>query len=124
MASCVHRQSNTAFWDLHDALFENQVNISVENLDKFVRDSIRKRSDMDLGEYDQCLTGHGGAKAVREDIAFAMRYNLRSTPTLFINGMQAAGVMQVEDIRALAQSSASKSTLPGESDPRNVKATR
>jgi protein-disulfide isomerase len=109
MCACVFQQSNDAFWAVHDVLFEQQEKLTNENLANVVKTFLIKRRDVDVGLYEKCVLTRQTAQRIDQDLAFAMKYNIHATPTMFINGIRMDGVAYAETIRALARLASSKS---------------
>lgn len=87
------------FWEMHDALFENQDALDDENLVEYA-DNLGLDSDRLMEEIE---TGaHIGR--VREDFQGGVRSGVNGTPTFFINGVRYDGVQDAESlIAALTQ---------------------
>jgi protein-disulfide isomerase len=103
MAACVGQQSNNAFWSLHNLLFERQESVDGTNLTQLVADFLMDRLDVNKDQYAECVKAGRGRELVEQDIAFAKAHDVRSTPTIFINGLRNNGVMRSEDIQALTK---------------------
>jgi protein-disulfide isomerase len=101
MAACVYQQSNLAFWDVHDALFQQQPNILKENVHETIQNVISQRFDVDRAAYEQCVKSHTTASLVDRDLFFARRYNIGATPTIFVNGQRHDGVANLDQLQAL-----------------------
>jgi protein-disulfide isomerase len=103
MAACVYRQSNDAFWELHDSLYRDQPEVTEENLNTRIEAIIAKRLDIDVKAYAACVGNRDTAGIVDRDIGFAKEHNITGTPTLFINGLRQDGVATVEELRVLVR---------------------
>jgi protein-disulfide isomerase len=81
------------FWEMHDALFENQANLGPELL--------RRLSDA-LGlpqeSLEVALAGKEYAERVRADFLGGVRSGVNGTPTFFINGHRHEGPFGYEDL--------------------------
>jgi protein-disulfide isomerase len=71
------------FWEMHHKLFENQENISKDNIFNFARDL---NLDMEQFEYD--LQSYDIMEKVQNDVRSAKESGVESTPTFFINGIR------------------------------------
>ncbi len=98
---CAYQQSNDAFWFLHDSLFRKQNEINQETLGGMIETMLTSRSDIDLTTYKQCVSEHATSALVDADIKLAAKYNVQSTPSIYVNGLRTGGVMSPEAIRAL-----------------------
>jgi protein-disulfide isomerase len=105
LAACIYQQSNSAFWALHDDLFQSQETLTSDNINQFVMDKVVSSPDLSPHKYEMCLETQGSAAQVERDLSFARKYDLRSTPTLFINGTRVTGVVNAAAIRAIAHAS-------------------
>jgi protein-disulfide isomerase len=83
------------FWEMHDALFENQANLSYEFLLDLAESSGLNPSD--LGE---SLRRHAFEPRVRADLLGGARSGVNGTPTFFINGHRHDGAFDFEDLVA------------------------
>jgi protein-disulfide isomerase len=117
MSACVYRQSNDAFWFLHDELFREQANLNPGALHNFVQRILAKRTDVDLHSYKKCVASHEAAEDVDRDLAFAQEHKIQATPTVFVNGVRRDGVMRPVEIRRLAESLSSDANR--EKQPKN-----
>ncbi|HXE74220.1 MAG TPA: thioredoxin domain-containing protein [Candidatus Xenobia bacterium] len=87
---CAYRQSNDAFWKLHDYFFENQSQLNAQNLEQKL-DAFATRAGLDAAAFSACrqqkLTQHRVEAALEEAAALG----LANTPTLLINGRPLVG---------------------------------
>lgn len=88
---CAEEQGK--FWQLHDAMFDNQQALSVEQL---------KAKAAELGvkadSFNQCLDTGKYADAIKADIAVGSAAGVNATPALFINGRFISGAVRIEQI--------------------------
>lgn len=75
-ALCANDQNK--FWQMHDKLFENQTDLSVDNLKKLVTDLLS------AGDFNNCLDSNKYEKAVLDDFDFGASIGVEGTPTFFI----------------------------------------
>lgn len=89
-ARCAYMQSPDAFWQFHDALFENQDVISSENVwDKL--QAIARRVNLDPDTLKACMASPEAREAVRKNLVEGQSLGVNSTPTVFINGRPVIG---------------------------------
>ncbi|MYI84382.1 MAG: thioredoxin domain-containing protein [Rhodothermaceae bacterium] len=100
-AECTARQSESAFWLLHDNFFEFQGSISMESMLDDVRSWLQD-SDIDLGAWEVCATDESSAAnqgaTLQVDIASstAERFGLTGTPGFYVNGHLLSGSQPLE----------------------------
>ena len=74
------------FWDLYDAMFENQGALSAE----FIR-TMARRLGADLARYDADMNAHRYAEKIKRDVTGALRNGVAAAPTLFIDSVRYEG---------------------------------
>jgi protein-disulfide isomerase len=82
---CIFRRSPAAFWAYHDWVFEQQDQITVENLRSKVLDFARGK-EIDTLQLGRCLETKETEAEVNKSIAGARALELNATPTMFVNG--------------------------------------
>ncbi len=83
------------FWEYHDVLFENQSNLTVEDLKKYASNlglnTEQFNSELDSGKYSQI---------VQDDVALGNKLNVQATPTFYLNGrklvLKGGGDLEIE----------------------------
>jgi len=103
MAACVFRQSNEAFWAVHDTLFSRQKEITKETLGGIVEAVVEKQPDIDRSAYQLCLAERQAEPDVEADLSFATSHKIDVTPTLFINGKEHRGVIRSDELIAMME---------------------
>jgi len=87
---CAYMQSADAFWQIHDALFENQEFISAANIwERLVE--LAGQAGLDKEAFKACLASPEAAKAIELNIEDAKVMSVNSTPTVFVNGRPVVG---------------------------------
>ena len=87
---CAYDQSPTAFWKIHDLIFDNQDALSPDNIwDQLV--NFAGQAGLDTNAFKVCMASPDAKKAVDENRDEGTALNVNSTPTLFINGRTLAG---------------------------------
>lgn len=95
-AECAARQSDAAFWLLHDNFFDLQSDISNASMLEQVR-SWLEETDIDLDQWQTCAADESSAGnqgvSLQIDIstATAQRFGLTGTPAFFVNGYLLSG---------------------------------
>lgn len=97
-ADCAGDQGR--FFDLHDRLFAAQ---GGENTGTFSRDKLKKMgSDLGLGPtYAACVDSGRYAQSVRDERAAGEAKGVNVTPTFFINGQKATGVLSFDQLKQI-----------------------
>jgi protein-disulfide isomerase len=87
---CAYMQSPDAFWQIHDALFENQDFISAANIWERLLE-LAGQAGLDKDAFKACLASPEAAKAIEANIQDAKVLSVNSTPTVFVNGRPVVG---------------------------------
>ncbi len=87
---CAYMSSPDTFWKLHDAIFDNQSLITVEDaysqVIKFATDA-----GMSADQIRLCMSSPEAKAAVEANVADAQALRVTSTPTVFVNGRAITG---------------------------------
>jgi protein-disulfide isomerase len=92
---CAHRESNKAFWALHDTFYEMQTQLSNRNL-REVATRVVQRAGGDPKRFGECMRTRATEDVVNADVAEAALLGVKSTPTFFINGRRITGAQPIE----------------------------
>ena len=86
-AQCALNQSPQAYWQLHDALFDNQDVLSAENIwDKLI--SFAAKANIPADTFRACMASPEAKAAVQAQIEEAQSLKVQSTPTVYVNGRE------------------------------------
>ena len=85
--------TSARFWQMHDAIFENQAELSVETLLQLARQLRLPPHELEAAWADRTYR-----ERVREDFAGGVRSGVNGTPTFFINGHRHDGPFELEDL--------------------------
>ena len=80
------------FWQYHDAVFENNRNLSNEDLLRYAGDI-----GLDIDQFKRCLVSAETEKAVQDDSDAAQAAGISSTPTFLVNGVLISGAKPVAE---------------------------
>jgi len=83
------------FWEMHDALYENQQSLDPQSLSGYAADL-----DLNLPQFQMELAEHTHQPRVREDFAGGIRSGVNGTPSFFINGRRHDGAWDLESLIA------------------------
>lgn len=97
---CVFRQSPVAFWTYHDWVFDQQEQITAENLRSKIMDFARGKEIEPL-QLGRCLEMKETETEVDKSIAEGKALQVNSTPTLFVNGRRLPGQVSWEQLRPI-----------------------
>ena len=103
-AECVYQQSETAFWELKEALFRSQTEL--DNRRRILELSETYAPGIDGDALSECVGSNEARSQVNRDEAAARALGLNSTPSVTVNGVQVSNPtfdrIQVAVERALA----------------------
>ncbi len=86
------------FWEMHDALFENQRALGDEHLVRYAA-----AHGLDRERFTGDMSEHTYAPRVREDFMSGVRSGVNGTPTFFINGVRYDDSWDAETLLAALQ---------------------
>jgi protein-disulfide isomerase len=89
---CVYQQGAPAFWKFYDWIYENQEQISGDNLNAKVQ-AWAGENGVDALKLGQCIDTKATEPEVNRSIAEGHALGIGGTPTLFINGRKIGGLM-------------------------------
>jgi protein-disulfide isomerase len=87
---------NDKFWKMHDLLFQNQKQLTRDNLEKYAQ-----QVGLDMGAFRKALDGNKHQASIKEDQALAAELGARGTPNFFINGRNLRGAQPYEKFKEL-----------------------
>jgi len=101
--ACVSLQSTSAFWQLSDFLLQNQSDITLDNFEAKAISALTQAAKIDVQELQLCIKNGTGAAIVDRDLMVAKELNVRSTPTVFVDGRRVLSVSSQEDLNELIE---------------------
>lgn len=84
-AQCVYNQDEDQFWNMHDALYDNQQQMGYDD-SSLVQLAEQNTEGLDYDRLEQCIEDQETIDAVNSDRQLGQENSVRSTPTLFVNG--------------------------------------
>jgi protein-disulfide isomerase len=84
------------FWEMHDALFEDQEHLDDEGLERHAREL-----GLDGKRFDAARAGAPAKERVARDMAEAVKFGARGTPNFFINGRSLRGAQPLAAFKAV-----------------------
>jgi protein-disulfide isomerase len=95
-AECAYEEGgDEAFWKMHDRLFENQQQLTVDDLKKHA-DTVGVGGD----DFDSCLDDGDQASVVQKDMTEAQGFGVTGTPTFVINGTVYKGAANLDAFKS------------------------
>ena len=115
-SECARQQGAEVFWKTYDFLFQNQHDITAQNLKEKVEGVVRN-AGKDVAAFDACFDNKAALDAVKADQQEATELGVRSTPTFFVNGRKVEGAVPYETFKntidqALGLKSSAADTAP------------
>lgn len=95
-AECAYDQGK--FWEMHDIIFINKNELSVENLKQWAADL-----QLDTNIFNQCLDSGEKEQEVQEDYLEGVQRGVSKTPTLFVNGVKVEGLHTLDVYQAVIE---------------------
>jgi protein-disulfide isomerase len=87
---CAYQQNPKAFWKMYDLIYDVQDLISAANVyDKVV--DFAGQAGLNQDTFKACLSGPQAAAEVDASVANGNKLEVRSTPTVFVNGRRIVG---------------------------------
>lgn len=93
-ASCAEEQGK--YWEYHDALFENQENITLEKMSQ-----IAETMDMNMTKFEDCMENETYKDEIAGDTLEATQAAVRGTPTFFIGDKRIVGPKPLRTFKTL-----------------------
>lgn len=96
--ACVAAQQQDRFWEMHDILFEHQVELqSSQDPDALVQ-SLAEEIGLDVGQYDEDFASQLAIDVPTNDLEEGREAGVNGTPTCFINGIEFLDVETVDGL--------------------------
>ncbi|MCX6746500.1 MAG: DsbA family protein [Candidatus Parcubacteria bacterium] len=92
-ANCAFEQNK--FEPYHDLLFENQDNLSLDNLK-----NLATEIGLEMTQFNQCLDSNKYLAKIQNDLQDGLKFGINGTPTFFINGSLVAGVIPYDSLKS------------------------
>lgn len=97
---CIGNMNADNFWRYHDWIFDQQANITSENLKTKITE-FANSTGIDSMMLGQCMDTKATDKEVAQSVQQARALNVDRTPTLFINGRRITGNVPWEQLKAI-----------------------
>ena len=90
------QRGDSAFWAMHDLLFQNQRALSPGDLERYAASL-----GLDVSAFRAALDDHRHAAAIERDVALGQRAGVTGTPATFLNGRLVSGARPYADFEAI-----------------------
>jgi len=100
-AGCAALESDTAFWKVHDYLFQNQAAFTADNVRDKVASFAAENAGVNKSQFQACLDKKLSTGGVEQDMELGKTNSVKATPTLFINGTRYEGMKDAAALRAI-----------------------
>ncbi len=97
---CVYRANAPVFWDYHDWIFDQQKEITVQNLKAKFMEWAQSKS-LDTLQLGRCYDSRATEAEINANVAEAKALRVNSTPTLFVNGRPLPGSLPWPQLKAV-----------------------
>lgn len=87
---CAYHEDPKAFWKLYDLIYDNQDIISASDVYQKMQD-YASRAGLNADTFKSCMASPQAAAEVNANTENAKLLDVRSTPTLFVNGRRLVG---------------------------------
>ncbi len=96
-SECAHDQGK--FWEMHDKIFENQKDMSEENLKAWAEEF-----ELNMDEFNTCLDTHKYAEKVKKSMAEGQKVGVQGTPSILIEDELVVGAQPFESFEKVIES--------------------
>lgn len=101
-------QQQGKFWEMHDALFDNQSSLGAE-----LYESTAKKLGLDMEKFKKDMNSPAAEEAVKADMAIAEKNDIRGTPGFFVNGVAVKGAYPQSHFQMIIDRLLGKATANG-----------
>ncbi len=105
-AECAAQQDTTAFWGMHDKLFNTQSEWKAAGNPAMLFLKYADEIGADARAFAACYSDDAAADRTQEANRLADRLGVRVTPTFFVNGVRVEGALPVAEFRRLIEAAA------------------
>ncbi len=97
-AVCAGFQKREAFWKVHDFLYANQSALTPSTITERVAGFVGTLAGMDVHQLRNCVKNEMALGIIMRDSQLARTLGVTSTPTIYINGVEAKGVQSAREL--------------------------
>ena len=89
-AQCAYHQSTSAFWKIHDAIYDAQDLITASNAsDKLI--DMGTQLNLDMNNFKTCMADPATTNQINQSLEEGRSLNVTGTPTTFVNARRVVG---------------------------------
>ncbi len=88
------------FWKLHDFYFENQKQITPQNVAAKTTEFLTPLSGFDPAAFESCTSSVASLDTVRRDVRAAAKLNVLGTPSVFVEGKSVRVADSADEVRS------------------------
>jgi protein-disulfide isomerase len=102
-SEAAHRQGK--FWEMHDRIFANQRDLSVETLERYAREM-----GLDMNRYKTDIAAKDVKERIEADLQQASKLGVTGTPSFFINGKYLSGAQPFPNFKRIIDAAIEKNS--------------
>lgn len=98
--ACAEQQDPAAFWTFYDFMFNNQQQITPENVKEKSQEAL-KGTKVDMAKWNDCYDNKKTLEKVKADMAEGSSVGVTGTPAFIINGRKISGAQPFQNFKAV-----------------------
>ena len=98
--ACAYQQDPAAFWPFYDFMFNNQQQITPENVKEKSQEAL-KGTKIDMAKWNDCYDNKKTLDKVKADMAEGSSVGVTGTPAFIINGRKISGAQPFPNFKAV-----------------------
>lgn len=98
--ACAYQQDPAAFWTFYDYMFNNQQQITPENVKEKAQEAL-KGTKVDMAKWNDCFDNKKTLEKVKADMAEGGAVGVTGTPAFIINGRKISGAQPFQNFKAV-----------------------
>jgi protein-disulfide isomerase len=103
MGRCIYTQNNDSFWAYHDWIFQQQSEITAENLRPMALEYAKSDKNLDITRLTACMTAPEPRAQVDRTMVIGDELKINATPTFFINGRRLVGTIALDNLKLVVE---------------------
>jgi protein-disulfide isomerase len=98
--ACAYQQDPASFWTFYDYMFNNQQQITPENVKEKSQEAL-KGTKVDMAKWNDCYDNKKTLEKVKADMAEGSSVGVTGTPAFIINGRKISGAQPFQNFKAV-----------------------